>query len=163
MSRRVSGHAQKDEPHAASISILHREERTLSIEWNTYLAVGVERIDDQHKEIFRHVNEFMDAINQGTGPLQVIQVLEFLVNYTIIHFHDEEELMTESHFPDTDPHKEEHAKFCQDVLKLKDQITTKGVNKVNVLQTSHALVTWLVQHILGTDKALADHLRSHKH
>ncbi len=132
----------------------------MAVEWNSYLSVGVERIDDQHKEIFRQVNGFIDAINQGNGTTQVLEVLTFLTNYTVTHFHDEEEIMEETDYPRTEPHRKEHEKFCQDVLALTNQIEVKGVNKVSVLQTSHTMVNWLIQHIMNTDKALADHMRS---
>lgn len=130
------------------------------MEWSEYLSVGNERIDGQHKEIFRQVNGFIDAINQGTGALKVLDVLNFLVEYTVTHFHDEEEAMRESHYPDLEQHHKEHEKFCRDVLGLKKQIEIKGVNKIGILRTSHAMVNWLVRHILVADKALADHIRS---
>jgi hemerythrin len=136
------------------------KEQAMAVEWNTYLSVGVERIDEQHKEIFRQVNGFIEAINQGNGTTQVLEVLTFLTNYTVTHFHDEEAIMEESDYPLLESHKMEHGKFCQDVLALTNQITVKGVNKVNVLQTSHTMVNWLIQHIMNTDKALADHMRS---
>jgi len=132
----------------------------MPVEWNSYLAIGVERIDNQHKEIFRRVNEFMDAINQGNGPLRVTEVLNYLNSYTLTHFRDEEEIMEKTHYLCYDFHKREHEKFCKDILKLQEQIALKGVNMVSVLQTSHVMVKWLVQHIMETDKALADHMRS---
>ena len=132
----------------------------MAVEWNSYLSVGVERIDDQHKEIFRQVNGFIEAINQGNGTAQVLEVLQFLANYTVTHFHDEEEIMDKTGYPHQQSHKQEHEKFCQDVLALTNQITIKGVNKVSVLQTSHTMLNWLIQHVMNTDKALADHMRS---
>ena len=132
----------------------------MAVEWNSYLSVGVERIDDQHKEIFRQVNGFIDAINQGNGTTQVLEVLTFLTNYTVTHFHDEEEIMEETDYPRTEPHRKEHEKFCMDVQLLKQRITTEGTTKMNILKTSQALISWLVQHILATDKALAAHLSS---
>ncbi len=132
----------------------------MSVEWSAYLSVGVDRIDDQHKEIIRQVNGFIEAINQGNGTAKVLDVLKFLTNYTVTHFHDEEEIMKETNYPHLGAHQKEHEKFCQDVQGLTDHITTKGVNKVTVLQTSHTMVNWLIQHIMNTDKALADHMRS---
>ena len=44
-------------------------------------------------------------------------------------------------------------------ILLKNRVTTEGATKMNVLKTSQAMISWLVQHIMATDKALAVHLR----
>ncbi len=132
----------------------------MAVEWGEYLSVGVARIDDQHKEIFRRINALMDAINEGDGATQVIEAIKFLENYTVTHFADEEGLMAETCYSVLGPHRKEHEKFCMDVQLLKQRITTEGTTKMNILKTSQALISWLVQHILATDKALAAHLSS---
>ncbi len=132
----------------------------MAVEWGEYLAVGVEQIDAQHREIFRQVNLFMEAMAQGSASTRVIEVLNFLVEYTVNHFHDEEGLMAESGYPRMEYHKKEHEKFCQEVMVLKGRIDVEGATKQNVLLTSQAMLHWLVQHILNTDKTLAEHMRS---
>jgi len=131
----------------------------MAVEWREHLAVGVARIDDQHKELFRRFSALMDAINQGKGPPEVLHVLNFLDDYTVTHFRDEEKTMAEYRYPHLALHREEHLQFCRDLEKLKTRITTEGFTQQNVLLTSRTLLRWLIQHICTTDKALADHMK----
>ncbi len=48
------------------------------ISWTNDLSVGVQVIDDQHKEIFAQLNRLMDACNQGKGKQQIGEVIVFL-------------------------------------------------------------------------------------
>ncbi len=132
----------------------------MAIEWEEYLSVGVERIDNQHKEIFRRINSLMDAINQGEGSLRVADAVDFMGEYIATHFHDEELFMSEACYAALDSHRKEHEKFSQDVTMLKKRIMIDGATKMNILKTSQVMISWLVQHILVTDKALAHHLSS---
>jgi hemerythrin len=135
------------------------EELIMAVIWREHLSVGVPRIDEQHKELFRRFGILMDAINQGKGPVQVLEVLNFLDDYTVTHFHDEEKTMEEHRYPHLPLHREEHGQFCRDVEKLKNRITTEGFTQQNVLLTSRTLLRWLIQHICTTDKALSDHMK----
>jgi len=131
----------------------------MAVEWREHLAVGVTRIDDQHKELFRRFSVLIDAINQGKGPLEVLAILTFLDDYTVTHFRDEQQIMVEYRYPHLALHLEEHGQFRRDLEKLKLRITTEGFTQQNVLLTSRTLLRWLIQHICTTDKALADHLK----
>ena len=131
----------------------------MAVEWREHLAVGVKQIDEQHKELFRRFSVLMDAINQGTGAAQVLKVLNFLDDYTVTHFRNEEKIMVEHRYPHLALHQEEHGQFCRDLEKLKCRISTEGFTQQNVLLTSRTLLRWLIQHICTIDKALADHLK----
>jgi hemerythrin len=139
---------------------LHEGGESMAVEWDEYLSVGVEKIDDQHKELFRRINVLMEAINEGNGANQLVDAINFLEEYTVTHFSDEEGFMKETSYAGFESHRKEHEKFCRDVIALKNRVMTEGTTKMNVLKTSQAMISWLVQHIMATDKALAAHLRS---
>lgn len=128
----------------------------MSVEWRDHLAVGVQSIDDQHKELFRRFNALMTAIAHGKGPLKVIETLSFLDDYTANHFRDEEKIQEDHNYPHRGMHHEEHEQFRRDLIRLKGRITEDGFTQQNVLLTSRTLLRWLIQHICNTDKALAD-------
>jgi hemerythrin len=130
----------------------------MSVEWREHLSVGVTRIDSQHKELFRRFSTLMDAINQGNGAVQVLEVLSFLDDYTKTHFRDEEQMMEEYRYIHLALHRQEHAQFCRDLEKLKNRIITEGFTRQNVLLTSRTMLRWLIQHICTTDKALASQI-----
>lgn len=43
----------------------------MAIEWTDELATGVNKIDNQHKELFKRINNLLDACNQGKGKDEV--------------------------------------------------------------------------------------------
>lgn len=131
----------------------------MPVEWREHLSVGVTRIDNQHKELFRRFNALMTAINQGDGAEQVLEVLNFLDDYTKNHFRDEEQLMVEYRYSHLEYHRQEHAQFCRDLEKLKNRIIAEGFTRQNVLLTSRTMLRWLIQHICTTDKALAEQMK----
>ena len=131
----------------------------MSVEWGEHLAVGVTAVEEQHKEMFRQINLLMDAINLGKGADQVIPLLDFLEEYTVDHFRDEEKIMVESSYDKLEPHRLEHEQFRLEMENLRLRVRTEGGTRLNVLMTSRALLHWLVQHIYSADKELADHMR----
>ena len=134
----------------------------MAVEWKEHLATGIRQIDVQHQELFRQFNLLMNAIDGGKGATQVLEVLGFLDDYTVAHFHDEEMIMMENSYPYLELHRGEHAQFRRDLERLKSRITTEGFTQQNIKLTSRTLLRWLIQHICTTDKALADHLHGRK-
>ena len=64
----------------------------MAIEWTEDLATGVNKIDNQHKELFKRINNLLEACNQGRGKNEVEKVIKFLDDYVIIHFSEEENI-----------------------------------------------------------------------
>ena len=68
-----------------------REFLAVAIVWNEQrMATGVREVDDQHKELIRHFNEFHEAMVHGKGQANAISLLGFLADYTETHFTCEE-------------------------------------------------------------------------
>jgi hemerythrin-like metal-binding protein len=68
----------------------------MAIIWNAErMSTGVPAVDDQHKELIRHFNEFHDAMAHGKGQDTAILLLGFLADYTETHFTCEEACMNQ--------------------------------------------------------------------
>ena len=39
----------------------------MSFEWSEDLATGIEKIDTEHKEIFKQINKLLDDMDKGKG------------------------------------------------------------------------------------------------
>ncbi|MBV5350516.1 hemerythrin domain-containing protein, partial [bacterium] len=76
----------------------------MGITWREDLAVGVEQIDDQHKELLARFDLLLSACKQGKGSEEVLHLLDFLDEYVIRHFGDEEQLQKKIGFPDFTAH-----------------------------------------------------------
>lgn len=131
----------------------------MAIEWSESLATGNSDIDDQHKELLRRFDSLMTACNQKKGKEEVYNVLLFLGDYVRLHFAMEEQLQKTHNYPSYPDHKEQHEGFIRDLRKLEHQFKDEGATLSLVIQTNQTMVNWLVNHINGTDRALAEFLR----
>lgn len=131
------------------------------LQWTPDLAVGVEKIDDQHKELFQRINQLLEACNQGRGKEALTQVMDFLGDYIVLHFSDEEALQRQHKYPDYAAHRALHEKFVADYRLLYGQLAADGATARLVIQLNRVVVDWLVQHINKVDKVMAAYVRSH--
>lgn len=132
----------------------------MALEWSNSLSTGIKWQDQQHRELFNRINNLLDAMNVGMGKEELTKLFKFLDEYFIVHFEAEEQAMHKSDFPHTLEHIAEHTRFIDQMGKLKEEARTEGVSIKLVIQTQREMVDWLVNHIGGEDKALAEHLKS---
>lgn len=126
------------------------------IQWTDKLSVGNAQIDSEHKKLVDLVNRLHDAMKAGKAKEEIGGVLSELVNYTMVHFKNEEALMAKGGYPNLAAHQKEH----QD-LKLKVQDLLKKYNAGSVtlgIETANFLRDWLQKHILETDKQYMDYV-----
>ncbi|NLJ26365.1 MAG: hemerythrin family protein [Firmicutes bacterium] len=131
----------------------------MAIQWTPALAVGIDAIDGQHKTLFQKVNNLIEACNRGQGKDTVAQTIDFLGEYVIIHFRDEEKLMQKHSFPGYLQHKQLHDAFIKGFQQLKDELEEEGPGLGLVLKTNRLVVDWLINHISKKDKAFGKFLR----
>jgi len=126
--------------------------------WSPSLSLGVDAIDEQHKEIFLHVAELETAVNEGRGPGVATLLMDFLVGYVAHHFADEEKLMAEHEYPKLETHKAAHEGFRVALEELR--VESSGNPTPAVVERLSALTTdWLVRHISWTDREFATWLK----
>lgn len=130
----------------------------MTLEWNQDLAVGVEQIDGQHRELFRRARKLLEGLHRGE-PEEIGPLVDFLHEYAVAHFGAEEAHMRETRFPGYLRHKAEHDRFIQDLLALANEHDRKGAGAFLSLKVSHWLVQWLKDHVSGTDAELGKFLR----
>jgi len=124
------------------------------MEWTPDLTVGVEMIDEQHKELIRRMNAFFDAMKNGDKQQKVLEILDFLEVYVESHFRDEEMLQLSSGYPHFKEHKKLHTDFIADVKQIRSDIAQAGFTAATASLVGSTLVSWLTLHIKKTDKGL---------
>lgn len=132
------------------------------MEWTPDLTVGVQMIDEQHKELIRRMNAFFDAMKSGDKQQKVLEILDFLEQYVVSHFSDEEKLQLSSGYPLYREHKKLHTDFIADVKQIRTDIETRGFTAATASLVGSTLVSWLTLHIKKTDKGLGAHIQSKK-
>ena len=80
------------------------------VEWTEKYTVGNPLVDAYHHIFFQMVDEFRTALAQEVPP-DMEDRINFLVDYTIMHFESEEKLMEKAGYPDSDSHRESHRLF----------------------------------------------------
>jgi hemerythrin-like metal-binding protein len=122
-----------------------------SLEWDEAWTVGDARLDEQHMGLIGLINKL------GSGaPVPI--VLDELQIYVDEHFRDEERMMAAAGYPGIAAHKLQHAAF-EEWLEASRQASRSG-EVVGLLRDSISsyLKTWLVNHILVSDKAYSGYL-----
>jgi hemerythrin len=132
----------------------------MGLEWNAKLETGVERIDNQHKELFRLVNNVLESGQE----VKIEDTLKFLGDYVVQHFADEEALQVASQYPGLSEHKEIHTSFIKVFLDLRSQLSNAkndDEREIVIMSLNGTAADWLVNHIMGQDLKFADWYKAH--
>lgn len=109
-----------------------------------------QRIDEQHKELFRIANGFINAIHLNRKRNVLINVLHRLSEYTVAHFACEEKWYAQ-HAPDRLPeHAKDHAQLKQRLHELQADLF-HYVAEIGPQTVSDFIAYWLCNHILTKD------------
>lgn len=132
--------------------------------WKDTYKVGVERIDEQHKELFRRISEFLFSIRnerlwEDKLP-KVKETLEFMQGYVVIHFDDEEAYQKEINYPELMIHKEIHDQFKCKMSAFSEIFNNSDFDEAQVQKFASVLLTWLIKHVARDDKRIADFART---
>ncbi|CCH48554.1 bacteriohemerythrin [Pseudodesulfovibrio piezophilus] len=120
-----------------------------NLDWTAALNIGLDVLDEQHKQLLTIGNDLLDAIRRGEGETILKETFNRLKAYTVYHFKEEEAYMKEIGFPDLDSHAADHALLLVRVntlwrmLESGENISPKGV--------SLFLSDWINEHILHRD------------
>lgn len=128
------------------------------IEWTEELSVGLEMIDQEHREIIKGFNSLYTKMRQGKGHDYYQDFLTFLETYVETHFAHEEAYQEEIMYPDIEEHIKLHCAFKERVMHLCNS-NVSSVTDIELIKLNLFVKDWLINHILSQDKALGDYAR----
>jgi hemerythrin len=128
--------------------------------WDDELSVGIEIIDDQHRQIVGVINQLQEVIERDEALEVIDSVISFMSGYASTHFLTEEKFFIATDYPEYEQHKEMHDIFINKVAEFKETCAS-GKSKEFVLEVSSFLWDWLSQHIKVEDHKYARHLKEH--
>ena len=126
------------------------------------LETGNIAIDNQHKELIDAINNLLNACSQGKGRDEIKNTIKFLTDYTVKHFNDEEKLQKQYNYPDYAAHKKLHDDFKEEVSKIVDEFEENGTSVVLTFKVNNVIASWLIKHIKGEDKKVANYIKNVK-
>ncbi len=120
------------------------------IKWTPELSVGVTLLDAEHRKLVEMVNTLNQLILSGNKTSVVDSTLAGLLEYTKIHFRNEEDLMKKYGYPLYEKHKKEHDELTSAVKEFIERLQV-SVEANFSLELLAFLREWLVNHIKGSD------------
>ena len=133
------------------------------IVWTQDLAVGVETIDSQHRELFSHINNLLEALDEKMAAETIFTLFSFLDSYIGNHFGVEQRYMGEYSnlgYADMERHKSAHKAFVLDFREFRVDLETAEPGAQFVAEFSKWITNWWIMHIQRIDKGLGAFLNS---
>lgn len=131
--------------------------------WKDKYEVGVELIDSQHKELFSRLSTFIQIVQSeddwDSKLEKVKETLEFLKEYVVYHFDDEEAYQERINYPDIEEHKKIHEEFKSEINDYVDLLEKGGFTQEKIQELSARLMTWLIMHVGRVDQKLGEYAK----
>lgn len=129
----------------------------MPVDWNPGLfKIEIDFIDEQHTQLFIALGKLKDAYGKDNEKAAIEEMIEFLYQYCLKHFKDEEEYMKSISFPGLDEQKLMHKNFLENYFIIKSKFESEGPSKKLMLHIYNDIFKWLVNHISNDDKKIAD-------
>ncbi len=125
------------------------------MKWNNSLAIGIEAIDNQHKQIFEHLLAIENSVAKR-DPWHILRFLLLqLAEYMKFHLAVEEAMLEIVRYPQRAEHGQAHAKIMEQIAELEKQLqkTGSGTDLVNFFEY------WFIRHVLAEDRQYAAYVR----
>lgn len=132
----------------------------MAIRWTKDLSVGVETIDNQHRELFDAAAGLVEGVHREGGAGEAAKTIVVLEEYVLNHFALEEFYMKRHYYPAFPAHKAEHTAFIGEFYDLREAMDRDGSTPELALRMAEWLGGWLVEHIGRQDRALGEFLQN---
>jgi hemerythrin len=130
------------------------------MEWKDEFQHGVLWQDFQHRQLLDNINMLVASVTSGNNDVNAFKkAAYFLAQYCTGHFKLEEEYMKKHGYSLAAAHIEQHNDFIRDFNKLFNEKNLNDAEKSTALL--HKLLDWYAEHIVTSDKLLANFLLRH--
>jgi len=132
------------------------------IEWKDDYCVGVPRIDEQHFQLIRMLNELYQKIGPEMSPGSVWELLDGFNRYAETHFTSEERIALEGGVSarELNLHKHEHEAYRERMRGFRHAFAQN--DKRAPVQLMAFLSNWWLSHILVRDMELGRLICEHQ-
>lgn len=129
------------------------------IQWSDDISVGIQEIDEQHKQLVQLLNNLFDVMVNDSPDRDAVarKTLRELFDYTNIHFAVEESLFRIFNYPDYEQHKQKHDQLKSELKEIAQRIQA-GERRIDSALLVF-LKNWITVHIMSEDKRYAPFLQ----
>ena len=118
--------------------------------WKESFAIGIEKIDQQHKAFLEYLNECYQQASRNSSAGIDPHLHEKLNDYATTHFRFEESLLQARGYPDLESHMKQHKYFESQIAEL--DARQPGARARTTESLFVFLRDWFLGHILEDDK-----------
>ena len=130
----------------------------MPITWNEELESNDPLVNAQHKGIFKRIsdlNKVISGYRQDTLDEviknKIKETINFLTDYVVTHFRDEEDLMKRNNYSKFEEHKKLHSDFVEVIEREKVKYEKSRGTLLDIINLNILISKWLVNHILKED------------
>jgi len=126
------------------------------IAWQDKYSIGYDNVDAQHRRMFEMLSELVNACMDGSDTEKLKSTIDFLVNYTVQHFYDEELIQIQYNYPGYKRHKQIHEDFKITVGGIVAKFNENGSSSALSNDVNKIMVRWIINHIQNEDKKIGE-------
>jgi hemerythrin len=123
------------------------------LKWDDSYNIGIASIDEQHKRLVEIVIALQNSMTGGMSDDCFRGAFDSLIDATATHFRHEEALFENTAYPDAAVHRQQHSELLQHIALFRGEIIDRSDPEKSKAMMNF-LRTWLLDHILTTDKGL---------
>ncbi|MBV7272138.1 bacteriohemerythrin [Clostridium thailandense] len=129
------------------------------LNWDDSLLIGIEKIDNEHKQIFSYINNLLMEIEQKKSKEEISKTMDFIESYISNHFKNEENMIINK---DKEAYKiqfQQHELYKKDIIKLRHDFEKNGAMYALADETQRIINMWCSNHIDKFDKKLISFIK----
>ena len=129
------------------------------IPWDKSLNTGIHWIDEQHRQLLKHLEDMLNAIINKKCQEKVKSLITFLSNYVRTHFKTERSCMIRNNYPNFLIHELQHREFFEKLKEIEKQYALHGSSRELAMKIEKELWEWYKTHICKYDKNFSEFLQ----
>lgn len=131
-------------------------------DWRPEMETKIEKIDAQHKQIFRigrDMEQLLVTRCIGVQDKQLLDIICDLREYVSYHFYEEAKLMEQANYSNLNEHIRQHNEFQSYVQQINlPKLKQEPYNELKKIKEH--VTDWIYQHMLMEDIAMANEIRN---
>lgn len=122
------------------------------LQWKPEYSIGVESMDDEHREMIELINGIYEKLGSEPDVDQIEQCLGEIFGSISMHFALEERLMRNSGCEEYAAHKDDHEELLEQIRDLMDDYIANP--QLGAVMLEHGLSDWFAGHFSTFDARL---------
>jgi hemerythrin len=122
------------------------------LQWKPEFSIGIDAMDDEHREMIDLINETYQRLASDAGRDQVEECLGEIFNTISMHFALEEKMMRKAQYTEFQAHKDDHEDLLDRLRDLMDEFADDS--EAGAAQLEQSLSDWFGGHFSTFDARL---------